>query len=101
MPTSFAFISLVLASMFEMFDNTTTDFIYVNHSSIFNWLFYSFISIGYSFFTISVGKSKLIIASNILVIIASFFLLVSGQVNNYFISCINKYYTHITMVEMI
>ena len=67
----FAFISLGLASMFEMFDHTTTDWIYLDHSSIYNWLFYSFLSIGLSFFTISVAKTKSIITSNILLIIAS------------------------------
>ena len=71
--TSFAFISLGLASMFEMFDHTTTDLIYVDHSSIYNWLFYSFLSIGLSFFTISVAKNKSIITSNILLIIAAVF----------------------------
>ena len=71
--TPFAFISLGLASMFEMFDHTTTDWIYVDHSSIYNWLFYSFLSIGLSFFTISVTKNKSIITSNILLIIAAVF----------------------------
>ena len=69
----FAFISLGLASMFEMFDHTTTDWIYVDHSSIYNWLFYSFLSIGLSFFTISTAKNKSIITSNILLIIATVF----------------------------
>lgn len=71
--TPFAFISLGFASMFEMFDHTTTDWIYVDHSSIYNWLFYSFLSIGLSFFTISVAKNKSIITSNILLIIAAVF----------------------------
>ncbi len=69
----FAFISLGIASMFEMFDHTTTNWIYVDHSSIYNWLFYSFLSIGLSFFTISVAKNKSIITNNILLIIAAVF----------------------------
>ncbi len=69
----FAFISLGLASMFEMFDHTTTNWIYVDHSSIYNWLFYSFLSIGLSFFTISVAKKQSIITSNILLIIGAIF----------------------------
>ena len=69
----FAFISLGLASLFEMFDHTTTNWIYVDHSSIFNWLFYSFLSIGLSFLTISVTKNKSIIATNILLNVASIF----------------------------
>jgi len=69
----FAFISLGFASMFEMFDHTTTNWIYVNHSSIYNWLFYSFLAIGLSFFTISVTKNKSIIATNILLIVAAVF----------------------------
>ena len=71
--TPYAFISLGLASMFEMIDHTTTNWIYIDHSSIFNWLFYSFLSIGLSLFTISVTKNKLIIVTNILLIIAAIF----------------------------
>ena len=55
--------------MFEMFDHTTTDWVYVDHSSINNWLFYSFLSIGLSLFTISVSKKKSIIVINIFLII--------------------------------
>ena len=71
--TPYAFISLGIASMFEMIDHTTTKWIYIDHSSIFNWLFYSFLSIGLSLFTVSVAKNKLIIATNILLIIAAIF----------------------------
>ena len=71
--TPYAFISLGLASMFEMIDHTATDWIYVDHSSIFNWLFYSFLSIGLSLFTISVTKDKLNISTNILLIFAAIF----------------------------
>ncbi len=59
--------------MFEMIDHTTTNWIYIEHSSIFNWLFYSFLSVGLSLFTISVSKSKLIIATNSLLIIVAIF----------------------------
>ena len=59
--------------MFEIIDHTTTNWIYIDHSSIFNWLFYSFLSIGLSLFTISVTKNKLIIVTNILLIIAAIF----------------------------
>ena len=69
----FAFISLSLASMFEMFDHTTTNWIYIDHSSVYNWLFYSFLSIGLSLFTISVAKNKMILTSNIFLIIAAVF----------------------------
>ena len=69
--TPYAFISLGFASMFEMVDHTTTNWIYVDHSSIFNWLFYSFLSMGLSLFTISVAKNKLIITTSTLLIIAS------------------------------
>ena len=71
--TPYAFISLGLASMFEMIDHTATDWIYVDHTSIFNWLFYSFLSIGLSLFTISVTKDKLNISTNILLIFAAIF----------------------------
>ena len=69
----FAFITLGFASMFEMFDHTNTNWIYVDHSSIYNWLFYSFLSVGLSFFTISIAKNKLIIIWNILLIIVAIF----------------------------
>ena len=71
--TPYAFISLGLASMFEMIDHTTTDWIYVDHSSIFNWLFYSFLSIGLSLFTISVAKNKPIILTNIFLVSTAIF----------------------------
>ncbi len=69
----FAFISLGLASLFEMIDHTTTNWMYVDHSSIFNWLFYSFLSAGLCLFTISVTKNKYYIATNIILIIAAIF----------------------------
>ena len=71
--TPYAFSSLGLASMFEMIDHTNTNWIYGDHSSIFNWLFYSFLSMGLSLFTISVAKNKLIITTSTLLIIASIF----------------------------
>ena len=71
--TPYAFISLGFASMFEMVDHTTTNWMYVDHLSIFNWLFYSFLSIGLSLFTVSVAKNKLMIATNIFLIIAAIF----------------------------
>ena len=51
--------------MFEMIDHTKTDWIYIDHSSIFNWLFYSFLALGLTSLTISVIKNKFIIATNI------------------------------------
>ena len=69
----YAFISLGLASMFEMIDHTTTDWIYIDHLSIFNWLFYSFLSLGLSLFTISVSKNKSNITTNIFLIIGATF----------------------------
>ena len=54
----FGFISLGIASLFEMLDHTQTEWIYINHSSIFNWLFYSFLSLGLTLLSISVIKNK-------------------------------------------
>ena len=59
------FIFLGLASISEMIDHTQTSWIYVDHSSIFNWLFYSFLSLGLTCLSISVIKNKLIQISNI------------------------------------
>ena len=55
----FGFISLGIASLFEMLDHTQTEWIYINHSSIFNWLFYSFLSLGLTLISISVIKNKI------------------------------------------
>ena len=71
--TTYSFISLGLASMFEMIDHTTTNWIYINHTSIFNWLFYSILSLGLSTFTIAISKNKLNISINILLILAATF----------------------------
>jgi len=54
------FIFLGLGSICEMIDHTQTYWIYVNHSSLFNWLFYSFLSLGLTCLSISVIKNKLI-----------------------------------------
>ena len=74
-PLGFLFFGL--ASMFEMIDHTRTDWIYINHSSFFNWLFYSFLALGLTSLSISVIKNKFIIALNIflcLCAISSYFL---------------------------
>ena len=61
----FGFVFLGLASMFEMIDHTKTDWIYIDRSSLFNWLFYSFLALGLTSLTISVVKNKFIIGTNI------------------------------------
>ena len=61
----FGFISLGLASICEMIDHTQTSWIYVDHSSLFNWLFYSFLSLGLTFLSISVIKNKFFLITNI------------------------------------
>tara|TARA_B100000401_G_C52686113_1_gene662164 strand:- start:291 stop:875 length:585 start_codon:yes stop_codon:yes gene_type:complete len=61
------FIFLGLASIFEMIDHTQTSWIYVNHSSLFNWLFYSFLSLGLTFLSISVIKNKFIQTTNLFI----------------------------------
>ena len=58
------FIFLGLASISEMIDHTQTSWIYVDHSSFFNWLFYSFLSLGLTCLSISVLKNKFIQATN-------------------------------------
>ena len=49
--------------MFEMIDHTKTDWIYIDHSSFFNWLFYSFLALGLTSLTISVTKNKFVIGT--------------------------------------
>jgi len=63
---SWGFFSLGLASMFEMIDHIQTEWIYIDHSSLFNWFFYSFLSIGLTFLSISVIKNKNLILINLL-----------------------------------
>ncbi len=63
---SWGFVSLGLASMFEMIDHTQTEWIYIDHSSLFNWLFYSFLSTGLTFLSISAIKNKYLILTNLL-----------------------------------
>ena len=59
--------------MFEIIDHISTNWIYIDHLSIFNWLFYSFLSIGLSFLSISVTNKKSIIAINIMLIFGIIF----------------------------
>ncbi len=63
---SWGFVSLGLASMFEMFDHTQTEWIYIDHSSLFNWLFYSLLSTGLTFLSVSIIKNKYLILTNLL-----------------------------------
>ncbi len=67
------FTCLGMASMFEMLDHTKTDWIYINHSSLFNWLFYSFLSLGLTFLSTSVIRNKVLIYSNFFICILSIF----------------------------
>jgi len=67
----YGFIFLGLASMFEMIDHTQTSWIYVNHSSFFNWLFYSFLSLGLTCLSISVVKNKFIQTTNFCISLCS------------------------------
>ncbi len=65
------FIFLGLASISEMIDHTQTSWIYVNHSSFFNWLFYSFLSLGLTCLSISVVRNKFIQITNFCISLCS------------------------------
>ena len=67
----FGFIFLGLASISEMIDHTQTSWIYVDHSSLFNWLFYSFLSLGLTFLSISVLKNKFLQTINLCICLCS------------------------------
>ena len=67
----FGFYFLGLASLFEMIDHTQTNWIYIDHSSIYNWLFYSFLSLGLISLSISIIKNKLYIGINLFLSIFS------------------------------
>jgi len=73
----FGFISLGLASICETIDHTQTNWVYVDHSSLFNWLFYSFLSLGLTFLSISVLKNKFLLGINICITFCS--------INSYFL----------------
>ena len=65
------FIFLGLASISEMIDHTQTSWIYVDHSSLFNWLFYSFLSLGLTCLSISFIKNKIIQTTNFCISLCS------------------------------
>ena len=67
----YGFIFLGLASISEMLDHTQTYWIYVDHSSLFNWLFYSFLSLGLTFLSISVIKNKFILTTCLFISLCS------------------------------
>jgi len=67
----FGFIFLGLASISEMIDHTQTSWIYVDHSTLFNWLFYSFLSLGLTFLSISVVKNKFFLTANFFISLCS------------------------------
>lgn len=69
----FAFTFLGLASLFEMIDHTQTDWIYIDHSSIYNWLFYSFLSLGLTSLSISVIKRTFTVGINLFLSFCSIF----------------------------
>ncbi len=68
---NFGFVFLGLGSLFEMFDHFKTDWIYINHSSLFNWLFYSSLALGLTLLSISVLKNKFLITFCLLLCIFS------------------------------
>ena len=68
-PSGFIFFGL--ASVCEMLDHTQTSWIYVDHSSIFNWLFYSFLSLGLTLLSTSVVKNKFIQTTNLCISLCS------------------------------
>ena len=67
----FGFIFLGLASISEMIDHTQTSWIYVDHSSLFNWLFYSFLSLGLTCLSISVIKHKFMLTTTLCISLCS------------------------------
>ena len=67
----FGFIFLGLASISEMVDHTQTSWIYIDRSSLFNWLFYSFLSLGLTCLSISVIKNKFIQTTNYFISLCS------------------------------
>ena len=52
------FCCFALASLAEMVDHTTTDWVYVNHNSFFNGVFYGALSTGLALLTAGVSRSR-------------------------------------------
>ncbi len=67
----FGFFFFGLASFFEMIDHTNTQWIYIDHLSIFNWLFYSSLGLGLTLLSISISKNKLINKSKLVLFVLS------------------------------
>ena len=67
------FICFGMASMSEMLDHTNTNWVYVNHTSLLNWFFYSFLTIGITLLSISLVKNKFIFRLNIFLCFCSIF----------------------------
>ena len=53
------FICFSLASLAEMVDHTTTDWVYVNHNSFFNGVFYGALATGLALLTAAVSRSHI------------------------------------------
>ena len=68
---SLGFCFFGLASFFEMIDHTYSNWIYINHSSFFNWLFYSFLALGLTSLSVAIRQNKLFFTTNILICIFS------------------------------
>ena len=52
------FVCFSLASLAEMVDHTTTDWVYVNHNSFFNGVFYGALATGLALLTVAVSRSR-------------------------------------------
>ena len=52
------FMCFSLASLAEMVDHTTTDWVYVNHNSFFNGVFYGALATGLALLTAAVSRSR-------------------------------------------
>ena len=52
------FVCFALASLAEMVDHTTTDWVYVNHNSFFNGVFYGALATGLALLTAAVSRSR-------------------------------------------
>ena len=95
----FGFTFLGLASMFEMIDHTQTDWIYIDHSSFYNWLFYSFLSLGLTFLSISVIKKNLTLGINLILSFLSIitYLLIDKTVSLLFQILISIFYFYVDL----
>ena len=75
------FVCFSLASLAEMVDHTTTDWVYVNHNSFFNGVFYRALTTGLALLTAAVSRSRSWQLTLLLITTAALLLIAHRQIS--------------------